>query len=424
MIFRYRVRVMYMFLLLILYEISYSCFNIKLGIKGNALFLGLIFLYYLFDILNFKDRKFEAKDIIYSVLINCFIFGMNFLLRLNYKILFSLVLFSIFQLLFKRLLIKNRINVVKVLIIDDGRHLDRLIGVLKGDIKYVYIGYVSDEKFKEDNYLGKVSDIGKIVKRKRINEVVFTNKKQIKNHSDLIVKVKLDGIKVIDYINFLEYVEGKVDVDEINSMWVLFTSGFETFSNAFQKRMKRMFDLVVSSILLILAFPFMFITFFLVKLDGGPAFFKQKRIGHLGKDFEIIKFRSMKVHDPKKFSKYASENDDRIGKIGGFIRKTRLDELPQLINVFKGEMSFVGPRPEWNELGRNYEEKIKNYKLRYTVRPGITGWAQTMYFYSSNLEEVKNKLEYDLFYVKNHDLILDIVILFKTVKIVLFGKGM
>lgn len=167
----------------------------------------------------------------------------------------------------------------------------------------------------------------------------------------------------------------------------------------------------------------MIFTFILVKKDGGPAFFKQKRIGMNGKEFEIIKFRSMKVHDPSKFSKYASENDDRITKVGHFIRKTRLDELPQLINVFRGDMSFVGPRPEWNELGHDYEKKIKNYHLRYAVRPGITGWAQTMYFYSSTIEEVKEKLEYDLYYIKYQDLFLDIVILFKTVKIVIFGKG-
>ncbi|MFA6708903.1 MAG: exopolysaccharide biosynthesis polyprenyl glycosylphosphotransferase, partial [Fusobacterium sp.] len=404
MILEDRVKNGYMFLLFILYQMSYSFFNIKLNVRGYVLFLALLFLYYLFDILNFKDRNFETRDFIYSFIINTVIFGINFSMKLNYKIILAVIAFSTFQILFRRALVKNRLNVVRVLVIDNGNHLEKIVKVLNKNLKYSYIGYVSDEKFEECDYLGEISKIDEIVKRKKINGVVFTNKKQIKNHSDLIVKLKLEGVRVIDYINFLELVEGKVDADEINSMWVLFTSGFETFSNIFQKRIKRMFDLVVSSVFLILAFPFMLVTFFLVKLDGGPAFFKQKRIGYLGKEFEIIKFRSMKVHDPEKFSKYASEDDDRIGKIGRFIRKTRLDEIPQLINVFRGEMSFVGPRPEWNELGHNYEEKIKNYELRYTVRPGITGWAQTMYFYSSNLEEVKNKLEYDLFYVKHQNL--------------------
>ncbi|WP_177161193.1 sugar transferase, partial [uncultured Fusobacterium sp.] len=293
----------------------------------------------------------------------------------------------------------------------------------KKNNKYEYVGYVHEEKEELDNYLGKISDIEEIVKKYQIHQIIFTSRKQVKLYADTIVKLKLSGIAVSDYLGFLEKEEGKVDVDKIDSLWVLMTDGFTSFNNGLQRRIKRAFDIIISTILLIVSFPFMIFTFILVKKDGGPAFFKQKRIGMNGKEFEIIKFRSMKVHDPSKFSKYASENDDRITKVGHFIRKTRLDELPQLINVFRGDMSFVGPRPEWNELGHDYEKKIKNYHLRYAVRPGITGWAQTMYFYSSTIEEVKEKLEYDLYYIKYQDLFLDIVILFKTVKIVIFGKG-
>ena len=247
----------------------------------------------------------------------------------------------------------------------------------------------------------------------------------------------MKGIKIIDYISFLEFSEGKIDIEKIDAMWVLMTDGFDTFSNKFQKRIKRIFDILVSLSILILFSPFILFTYILVKLDIGlkyllinplriiknPAFFRQKRIGKGGKEFEIIKFRSMKIHDPTKFSKYASECDDRITGIGKFIRKVRLDELPQLINVFKGEMSFVGPRPEWNELGREYEEKISNYKLRYAVQPGLTGWAQVMYSYGASLEDAKKKLEYDLYYIKYQDFILDLIIFFKTCKIVIFGKG-
>lgn len=147
-------------------------------------------------------------------------------------------------------------------------------------------------------------------------------------------------------------------------------------------------------------------------------------MGFKGKEFKIIKFRSMKVHDPNKYSKYASEHDDRITKVGTFIRKTRLDELPQVINVLRGDMSFVGPRPEWDALGKDYEKKIKNYHLRYAVRPGITGWAQTMFTYGASLDDAKTKLEYDIYYVKNQSLLLDIIILIKTAKTVLYRKGM
>lgn len=281
--------------------------------------------------------------------------------------------------------------------------------------------YEKEEKL--ENYLGKIEDIEEVVEKNNIQEIIFVSRKQVKVYADLVVKLKFKGITVVDYLGFLEREEGRVDVDKIDDLWVLMTTGFNSFNSKLQKRIKRAFDFIASLILLVVSFPFMIFTYILVKKDGGPAFFKQKRIGMNGKEFEIIKFRSMKVHDPNKFSKYASENDDRITKVGHFIRKTRLDELPQLINVFRGDMSFVGPRPEWNELGHDYEKKIKNYHLRYAVRPGITGWAQTMYFYSSTIEEVKEKLEYDLYYIKYQDLFLDIVILFKTVKIVIFGKG-
>lgn len=211
------------------------------------------------------------------------------------------------------------------------------------------------------------------------------------------------------------------------------SDGFIVLNNTLQKRIKRFFDIVVSISMLVGTIPFIVITYILVKLDVGiknpikiiknPAFFKQKRIGMKGNEFEIIKFRSMRIHDPTKFSKYASEDDNRITSIGRFIRKTRLDELPQLINVLRGEMSFVGPRPEWNELGREYEKKIKNYKLRYAVQPGLTGWAQVMYSYGASIEDAEIKLEYDLYYIKHQDFVMDMIIFFKTCKTVIFRKG-
>ena len=250
--------------------------------------------------------------------------------------------------------------------------------------------------------------------------------------------MKLSGTEVTDYLSFLEQIEGKIDTEKIDDLWVVTSDGFKVLNNSLQKRIKRLFDIVMAILIFIPAFPFMVITYILVKLDVGikyiilnpmkilknPAFFKQKRIGFRGKEFEIIKFRSMKIHDPSKFSKYASEHDNRITKFGKFMRKMRLDELPQLINVLRGDMSFVGPRPEWNELGKDYEKKIKNYKLRYGVVPGLTGWAQVMYPYGASVDDAERKLEYDLYYIKHQDFVLDIVVFFKTIKIVLFGKGM
>ena len=152
--------------------------------------------------------------------------------------------------------------------------------------------------------------------------------------------------------------------------------------------------------------------------------FKQKRLGLKNREFEIIKFRSMKIHDKKDYSKYADEDDPRITKFGKFIRKTRIDELPQLFCILKGDMSFVGPRPEWDELCYEYMKKIPYYNMRHLIKPGITGWAQVMYPYGISADDAYKKLEYDLYYMKHQDLMFDLKIIFRTVKIVLFAKGL
>ena len=420
----FRMRLVYFLLIGLAYEGGLFYLDIIKSRNAQLIILILFLLYYLFDISTFNSYRVNLKKIMISIFINFLGFLILYWMKRDIKIVFFFLGFTLIQIFFKYLLSFFNKENIRVLILGYDTPTSKIINALnKKNNKYEYVGYVHEEKEELDNYLGEVYDIEEIVKKYQIHQIIFTSRKQVKLYADTIVKLKLSGIAVSDYLGFLEKEEGKVDVDKIDSLWVLMTDGFTSFNNGLQKRIKRAFDIITSTILLIVSFPFMIFTFILVKKDGGPAFFKQKRIGMNGKEFEIIKFRSMKVHDPSKFSKYASEDDDRITKVGHFIRKTRLDELPQLINVFRGDMSFVGPRPEWNELGHDYEKKIKNYHLRYAVRPGITGWAQTMYFYSSTIEEVKEKLEYDLYYIKYQDLFLDIVILFKTVKIVIFGKG-
>lgn len=420
----FRMRLIYFLLIGLAYEGGLFYLDIIKSRNAQLIILILFLLYYLFDISTFNSYRVNLKKIMISIFINFLGFLILYWMKRDIKIVFFFLGFTLIQIFFKYLLSFFNKENIRVLILGYDTPTSKIINALnKKNNKYEYVGYVHEEKEELDNYLGKISDIEEIVKKYQIHQIIFTSRKQVKLYADTIVKLKLSGIAVSDYLGFLEKEEGKVDVDKIDSLWVLMTDGFTSFNNGLQRRIKRAFDIITSTILLVVSFPFMIFTFILVKKDGGPAFFKQKRIGMNGKEFEIIKFRSMKVHDPSKFSKYASENDDRITKVGHFIRKTRLDELPQLINVFRGDMSFVGPRPEWNELGHDYEKKIKNYHLRYAVRPGITGWAQTMYFYSSTIEEVKEKLEYDLYYIKYQDLFLDVVILFKTVKIVIFGKG-
>lgn len=429
-------RIIYFTILFITFRELFVLMNLSLNLAMYGICFLLFFFYYLFDTINF-NFNFKKKDIFYSVIINFVGFSIfYFFYKENYLVL-SLIGYTLIQNFLSYALHEKEKRVANTLII--GEKIDREVinRALENLDHYKYVGYISDEN-NEDNYLGKIEEIERIVEENNIENIIFTKIRRVKDNSDILLNLKLKGIRVVDYLTFLEEFEGKIDVDKIDSFWVLMTGGFNSFYNNLQKNLKRAFDLILSIGLFILFTPFMLFTYILVKFDVGakyifinpmkiiknPAFFMQKRIGYEGREFEIIKFRSMKIHDPNKYSKYASETDDRITKIGHFIRKTRLDELPQVINVIRGDMSFVGPRPEWNELGREYEKKIKNYHLRYSIRPGITGWAQTMFSYGASLDDAKVKLEYDLYYIKNQSFILDMIILFKTSKTILFRKGM
>ncbi len=431
-------RIMYVALLLMLYIELFVLFNFRLNLALLGLFFILIFFYYLFDILDFS-KIYRKKNFIYSTILNFFVFMIIFFFYQKFSLVVIFIVYDILQNIFNQIFcqkIKTRMN---TLIIGKGEYKEVLRkAILRAKDQYKYIGYLSDEEtVKRGKFLGRIDEVKEIVKKYNVEMIIFLKSTEVKNQADIILEQKLRGVKVIDYLLFLEEFEGKIDVDRIDSFWALMTGGFDTFHSTFQKKLKRLFDVILASILFICFIPFMAVTYILVKVDVGikylftdpmkiinnPAFFTQSRLGFQGKEFKIIKFRSMKVHDPNKYSKYASEHDDRITKVGNFIRKVRLDELPQVINVLRGDMSFVGPRPEWDVLGKDYEKKIKNYHLRYAVRPGITGWAQTMFTYGASLEDAKTKLEYDVYYVKNQSLLLDLIILIKTAKTVLYRKG-
>lgn len=432
-----RIRIIYFFILFFLYRSIFVYLDLSINTAVYGIFILISFFYYLLDLLNFNNRLYKTKDFIYSTAINFGGFCIFYFFYKKIEFIHAFIFYNLLQNILRYLLLIWNKKVVNAVIIDSGENTDKIADILEKNKQYSYIGYATDEEKSKEKYLGKITDIEKIVKEKNIETIIFTSRKQIINYSNIIADLKLQGIEIIDYITFMEKCEGKIDTEKIDDLWIVMSDGFVVLNNTLQKRIKRFFDITVSILMLIGAMPFIVLTYILVKLDVGikniftnpmkiiknPVFFKQKRIGIKGNEFEIIKFRSMKIHDPTKFSKYASEDDNRITSVGKFIRKTRLDELPQLINVLRGEMSFVGPRPEWDELGREYEKKIKNYKLRYAVQPGLTGWAQVMYSYGASLEDAEIKLEYDLYYIKHQDFVMDMIIFFKTCKTVIFGKG-
>jgi sugar transferase (PEP-CTERM system associated) len=238
-----------------------------------------------------------------------------------------------------------------------------------------------------------------------------------------LLECKLQGLKVTDAATFFERETCQIRVDSLQPSWLVFGGGFDqSFIRTF---MKRGFDLICSTIILVLSLPVMLLTALVIVVeDGAPVFYSQERVGLDGKSFKVLKFRSMR-NDAEKAGKpvWAAQNDPRVTRVGNFIRKVRIDELPQVFNVFRGEMSFVGPRPERPYFVEQLMEVVPYYNVRHSIKPGITGWAQVRYGYGSSAEDALQKLQYDLYYVKNNSLFLDVLVLIDTLKVVLFRSG-
>lgn len=238
-----------------------------------------------------------------------------------------------------------------------------------------------------------------------------------------LLKCRVAGIEVIEGNSFYEMLTGKLTVEQLNPGWLIFSGGFE--KTWLRRFLKRSTDLILSFGMLICLCPLILLVAILIKIDSrGPVIFFQERVGAKRKIYKIRKFRSMVV-DAEKISGpvWAKDDDARVTRVGHIIRKMRIDEVPQLWNVFKGEMSFVGPRPEREHFVKELEKRIPYYSQRFSVKPGITGWAQVNYGYGATVEDAIEKLNYDMFYVKNMSFWLDLMIVLRTIKIVLFGKG-
>ncbi|MDH7972676.1 TIGR03013 family PEP-CTERM/XrtA system glycosyltransferase [Sphingomonas sp. AR_OL41] len=239
-----------------------------------------------------------------------------------------------------------------------------------------------------------------------------------------LLRIKTTGVHVNEISTFLERETGRVDLQSVNPSWLIFSDGFSSgrmFSSAF----KRLFDITASLLLLTLTLPLILLTAIAIKLESkGPAFYRQRRVGLFGQGFDIVKLRSMR-QDAEVGGKavWAEKDDPRITRIGRLIRKTRIDELPQCWSVLKGEMSFVGPRPERPQFVEDLEQQLNYYAERHMVKPGITGWAQINYPYGASIDDARQKLEYDLYYAKNYSPFLDLLIILQTIRVVLWPEG-
>jgi sugar transferase (PEP-CTERM system associated) len=239
-----------------------------------------------------------------------------------------------------------------------------------------------------------------------------------------LLRIKTTGVHVNEISTFLERETGRVDLQSVNPSWLIFSDGFSS-GRMFSSIFKRFFDITASLVLLVLTLPLILLGAIAVKLESkGPAFYRQRRVGLYGQGFDIIKLRSMR-QDAEVAGKavWAEKDDPRITRVGNFIRKVRIDELPQCWSVLKGEMSFVGPRPERPQFVEDLEQQIPYFAERHMVKPGITGWAQINYPYGASIDDSRHKLEYDLYYAKNYSPFLDVLILLQTIRVVIFPDG-
>ncbi len=237
-----------------------------------------------------------------------------------------------------------------------------------------------------------------------------------------LLRNKMQGRTIEDGVSFYEEITGKILVEKVNPAWLIFSDGFEYSRMTYL--IKRLLDISLAVFGLLLTLPVTLITAILIKLESpGPVLYRQERVGERGEFFSIFKFRSMRQDAEKNGAVWAIQNDARVTRVGNFIRKVRIDEIPQMWNVIRGQMSFVGPRPERPIFVDQLVQKLPYYALRHSAKPGITGWAQVSYPYGASEEDALRKLEYDLYYIKHQSIFIDLLIIFRTIKTVLFQKG-
>ncbi len=317
----------------------------------------------------------------------------------------------------------------RVLVLGAGSRADRLRKLAEREESgFVIVGYVAMTDAKpvvaEAIYRGAISNLTRHVENLGAAEVVLAleERRNALPLSDLL-RIKTTGVYVNDFSSFIERETGRVDLDTLNPSWLIFSDGFSS-GRAISSAAKRFFDITVSVLLLLLTAPIIVLFALLIRIDSrGPAFFRQARVGLYGEVFDVIKLRSMRTDAEVNGAQFAQKDDPRVTRIGRFIRKTRIDELPQTWSVLKGQMSFVGPRPERPEFVTELNEQLPYYAERHMVKPGITGWAQINYPYGASMEDSRHKLEYDLYYAKNYTPFLDLLILLQTLRVVLWHEG-
>lgn len=317
----------------------------------------------------------------------------------------------------------------RVLVLGAGLRADRLRKLSeRPESGFVIVGYIAMTEsvpvVEEAINRAAIHNLTRYVENLGVSEVVLALEER-RNALPLpdLLRIKTTGVHVNDFSSFIERETGRVDLDTVNPSWLIFSDGFSS-GRAISSVAKRLFDIFASALLLAITAPVIVLFALLIKLESkGPAFYRQVRVGLYNQPFDVIKLRSMRQDAEAAGAQWAQKDDPRVTRLGKFIRKVRIDELPQCWSVLKGEMSFVGPRPERPEFVADLEQKLPYYAERHMVKPGITGWAQINYPYGASIEDSRHKLEYDLYYAKNYTPFLDLLILLQTLRVVLWHEG-
>ncbi len=318
----------------------------------------------------------------------------------------------------------------RILVAGAGASGSALYSMVKKNPAFKVVGFVDDDPkkhgvFNSPEVFGDHTVLNRVVDEHAVNTLVIairniTNPELIRR----TLECKMRGVQVLDMAVFYEQLTGRIPVEHVDDHWFVNGPMQGVRKNVYNRKIKRGVDVLCAGVGLGLTMPVILAAAAAIKLDSkGPVLYKQRREGQDGRVFEVIKFRSMRTDAEPGGAVWASENDERVTGVGRVIRKLRIDEIPQMWNVLKGEMSLIGPRPERPEFVAQLKEKIPHYGLRHSVKPGLTGWAQVNYPYGASEKDALEKLQFDLFYIKNHTPLLDLHILLRTVKVVLFGKG-
>ena len=406
-----------------MYFIGLIIINRGLGFRNAMIIVSALIAYYIANVYNVATNKYKLKDMTTVIVINGILMTVTTFSKI-FTFYEGIVLFgiiTIFQIAFRYIVIMGVVEKERVVFVGENDYTEDLLESVKKDGQYVFVTSLNNTDMKA---LGK--EILELYSTKKFDVLVDFTDKLLRDPkiTEKLLQYKLEGLQYYNYLEFYETYENKLPISHLSPKWFLENTGFEIYHNNFNLKAKRLLDLLFALLIGIFAAPVIVLAAIIVKLESkGPVFFIQERIGEGNKKFNIVKFRSMTTDAEKDGPQWASKNDNRVTKFGKIMRATRIDELPQLWNVLRGEMSFVGPRPEREFFIQQLEKEIPYYNLRHTVKPGLTGWAQVMYPYGASVEDAYRKLQYDLYYIKHHSIPFDVKVLLKTVTIVIFGKG-